>query len=241
MRAGPSQATKQDAGTAGHARTRRGSALVIVLLALLLLSAIGGAMLALATADTMAAANQRDARVAMYAAEAAIELAADEIVRLPDWSAVLAGAVRSQRVDGAPSGVRRMPGGRLVDLEEVANLANCGVATPCSAASLAAVTSDRPWGANNPHWRLFAYGAPGGASPSVSAYTIVMVADDPMESDGDPDRDAAAGSPGSGVILLRAEAYGPAGSRRIIEAAVAKVVAPGGAVAPKFLSWWPIG
>jgi hypothetical protein len=47
---------------------RAGSALVVVLLALLLVSALGAAMVVLATADTLAAANQRDARVILYAA-----------------------------------------------------------------------------------------------------------------------------------------------------------------------------
>jgi hypothetical protein len=218
---------------------RRGSALVVVLLALLLMSAVAAAMLTLATADTMAAANERDARVALYAAESAIERAADEIVGLSDWDGVLAGLVQSARADGAPSGPRRMPDGRTIQLEQLPNLASCGLASGCTASALAAVTADRPWGANNPRWRLFAYGPTPGASPSFPSYSIVMVADDPMESDGNPDQDAAPGTPGAGVVLLRAEAYGPAGARRIIEAAVAKVVSSGGVAAPKFLSWWP--
>jgi len=227
--------------TRSRPSTCRGSALVIVLLAMWLLSALAAAMLTIAAADTMAAANQRDARVALYAAESAIERAADEVVRLPDWVEVLSGVVRSTRVDGAPSGSRRMPDGRVIQLEQVPNLANCGSVNPCTVAALAATTTDRPWGANNPRWRLFAYGPTPGASPLSTAYSIVMVADDPMESDGNPDRDAPPGSPGADVILLRAEACGPAGSRRVIEAAVARVVAPNGAVAPRFISWWPIG
>src|SRR5512133_1651577 len=84
-----------------------GSALVIVLLALLLLSALGSALIVLSTADTLAASNQRDARVALYAAESALEHAASEVVRMPDLDAVLAGLARSSRVDGPPSGARR--------------------------------------------------------------------------------------------------------------------------------------
>jgi type II secretory pathway pseudopilin PulG len=218
-----------------------GSALVIVLLALLLISALGAAMVILATADTLAATNQRDARIALYAAESAVELAADEVVRVPDWGAVLSGAVRSSRVDGSPSGPRRMPDGRVTLLEELPNLANCGMPATCTEASLTAVTGDRPWGANNPRWRLFAYGAAGGAPPSLPVYTVVLVADDPMESDGRPDLDAPSGAPGSGVLMFRAEAFGPAGSHRIIQAVVERAVAGGGAVAPRFLSWWTVG
>jgi hypothetical protein len=219
----------------------RGSALVVVLLALLLLSAAAAATFTLVAADAMAAANERDARVAQYAAEAALERAADEVVRLSDWDLLLGGSVRSAAADGAPFGPRRLPNGGAIELEQVANLANCGAASGCSAASLSAATADRPWGSNNPRWRLFAYGPTPGASSSFSSYAVVMIADDPMESDGNPDRDGSPGSPGAGVILLRAEAHGPGGAKYVIEAAVSRFVAPNGAVAPRYLSWWPAG
>ncbi len=217
-----------------------GSALVIVLLALLLLSAVGSAMVVLTMADTLAASNQRDARAALYAAEWALEQAAGEVVRMPDLNVVLAGLARSARVDGPPSGVRRVPGGRLILLEELSNVANCGQPAACPPASLVAVTADRPWGANNPQWQLFSHGPTAGASPAFPAYTAVLVADDPAETDGDPTRDGAPGTDGAGTLLLRAFAWGPAGSRRIVQATVERRTAPTGAVAPGFVSWWPV-
>jgi hypothetical protein len=211
-----------------------GSALVIVLLATLLLSALGTAMIVIATADTLAAANQRDSRVVLYAAEGALERAAADLVLLTDWNAVLAGDVRSPCADGPPTGGRRLPDGTLLALETMPNLAGCGVAAGCSPAALDAVTADRPWGRNNPRWRLFAYGPFSGSSSQPTVYTVVIVGDDPGETDNDPARDAAAGSPGGGVLVLRAEGFGPGGSRRTVEAVVARGEGIG---APRFLSW----
>ena len=83
---------------------------------------------------------------------------------------------------------------------------------------------------NNPRWRLYAWGpltalfpAPvTAASPPGAAYIVVLAADDPAESDGNPDRDEAPPGAGAGLLRLRAEAYGPAGVRRVAEALVAR-------------------
>jgi hypothetical protein len=53
-----------------------------------------------------------------------------------------------------------------------------------------------------------------------------MVADDPHETDDDPWRDGvqtgAAANPGAGVLLVRAEAFGRRGSRRVVHGAVVR-------------------
>ena len=219
-------------------RDTAGSALVIVLMAVLLMSAMGLAMVLLATTDTLAASNQRDARVALYAAEAGIEHAASELMSLPDWDAVLSGAVTSTRADGPPTGARWLPGGGTVVLEQVANLANCGAAAACSAPALEELTGDRPWGRNNPRWRPFLYGLPGAGEPEPGVYVVVLVGDDPSETDDDPERDGRApGNPGAGIALLRAEAFGPRGARRIVEVAVSRVAPTPGSAAPRVLAW----
>jgi hypothetical protein len=105
------------------------------------------------------------------------------------------------------------------------------------------VTAERPWGANNPRWRLYAYGnlrdlLPPGAIDS-SYYVIVMVADDPAENDNDPLRDGADPSnPGSGALAVRAEAFGPRGVHKMIEVTIARghVAGPGPA-GVHILSW----
>jgi hypothetical protein len=100
-----------------------------------------------------------------------------------------------------------------------------------------AVTIERPWGANNPRWQPYAYGpldallAPGAISSQY--YIFVMVADDQAESDGNPLLDGSdPANPGSGVALLRGEAFGPKGARHGFEATIAR-----GTAAVRVLSW----
>jgi hypothetical protein len=215
-----------------------GSAVVLVLVGMVLLSAVGLATALLATADTQAAANQRDAAVALYAAEAGLELAASELAGVSDWDGVLSGNPTSVFADGPPSGSRTLPGGGTIRLEEIASLATCGASVGCSVAARQAATADRPWGANNPNWRPYRYGrlSPGGSAGDI--YIVVLVGDDPAENDGNPERDGLApGNAGAGALMLRAEAFGPGLSRRSVEAAMVRVSVPGGAFAPRFLSW----
>jgi hypothetical protein len=47
-------------------------------------------------------------------------------------------------------------------------------------------------------------------------YVAVWVADDPAEDDGNPATD------GNGTLTLHAEAYGPSGTRKVIEVTVAR-------------------
>jgi hypothetical protein len=215
-----------------------GSAVVVVLMGMLLLSAVGLGTVLLATADTLAAANQRDAKAALYAAEAGIELAAAELAGVSDWDAVFAGAAVSAFADGLPSGTRTLPNGATIRLDDIASLATCGAAAGCSVAARQAQADDRPWGADNPNWRPYRYGRVGAGGSSPDIYLVVLVADDPAENDGDPEKDGQApGNPGAGVLMLRAEAFGPGASRRSVEATMRRVVAPLGAAAPRFLSW----
>ncbi len=215
-----------------------GSAVVLVLVGILLLSAVGLATALLATADTQAAANQRDAAVALYAAEAGLELAAAELAGVSGWDSVLSGHATSVFADGPPSGSRTLPAGGTIRLEEIASLATCGVSAGCSVAARQAVTGDRPWGANNPIWRPYRHGrlSPGGSVEDI--YIVVLVGDDPAENDGNAETDGLApGNAGAGALMLRAEAFGPGLSRRSVEAAMVRVAVPGGAFAPRFLSW----
>jgi hypothetical protein len=99
---------------------------------------------------------------------------------------------------------------------------NCGKLTTCSAPELNAVTGDRPWGLNNPRYQLFAYG-PSHAfietgTTNTPFYVIVWVSDDPAEDDDNPLMDGnSATNKGTGVITLRAEAWGGRGAHKVIE------------------------
>jgi len=140
-----------------------------------------------------------------------------------DWDQVLAGGVTSTFSDG-PVGPRVLPNGSRLDLAQATAQVNCGKPM-CSVADMDAVTVERPWGANNPQWQLYAHGnldslsAPGSIDSRL--YVIVWVADDPLENDGQPlvDGDTSNGvNPGDGLLQLLAHAYGPAGARRVVEA-----------------------
>jgi len=213
--------------TAARARDERGSALVVALLSLLLLTALGLALMMTTTTETLIANNQRLGQEATSAADAAIERAMQDLLAIPDWNRALSGAEQSSFVDGVPSGTRTLPDGTTVDLTAAVNMARCGHVAACSSAEVATNTSERSWAANNPMWQLYAYGPVTDLLPtgtvSSPIYVIVMVGDDPSETDGDPLTDgASAANPGSGVLSLRAEAFGPNGTHRVIEATLAR-------------------
>ena len=134
--------------------TQRGIALVIVILVTSFLSAIGLGLAMLVVMDKLATVNLRRSIALLYAADAAIELTARDLARLPDWNLALSGAVKGAVTDGEPTGVRPIPGGGAIDLTVETNRLNCGQAANCTAEEMAASTRDRPWGVNNARWQL---------------------------------------------------------------------------------------
>ena len=227
-----------------------GLALVIAVMATTLMLALGSALVLLSSSEMAIAANFRGSNEATYAADAILERALIDLRQSTDWTAVLSGLETSSFVDGAPGGVRALTDGSTVDLAEIRNLANCQKKTACSDAEMNAVTNERPWGANNPRWVLYAYG-PLGSIPQTAAassafYVVALVADDPSENDDDPSRDGASGAgppnPGAGVVALRAEAFGPRNVHRVMQTIVRRIdrpAAPGEppSTALRVLSW----
>jgi len=205
--------------------SEHGIALVLVLLATVLITAVGVVMVLTTTAETRIAANFRGAEQALYAADAAAERAIADLRGVTDWNTLLAGGVVSSFVDGPPAGTRVLADGSILDLTGVLNLARCQKTTACSDSDMNAVTEDRPWGANNPRWTLYAYGPvrnllPAGAIESPY-YVVAMVGDDPGETDNDPSKDSPSNRPSGGVIALRAEAFGPSGAHHVVELTIA--------------------
>ena len=222
--------------TLARAGNEHGSALVVALLSLLLLTALGLALTLTTMSETVIANNQRLGQEVANAADAAIERAMQDLLAIPDWNLALSGQEQSSFVDGGPSGTRVLPDGTTVNLTELTNLARCGHTSSCSSSEITTPPDtarlERPWAANNPMWQLYAYGPITDLLPSgtVSSpiYVVVLVADDPSETDGDPLTDGNSGAnPGSGVVSLRAEAFGPNGTHRIIEATVARTASSG--------------
>lgn len=203
--------------------SQRGIALIVVLLATSFLSAVGLGLAVMVFMDRLATGNVRASIALLHAADAGIELAAHSLSSA-DWTDVLAGFTQAGFVDGAAAGVRAIPGGGTVNLTAETNSLNCGKATTCTAAEMTANSAERPWGLNNPLWRLYAYGPLANVAPLTNpapCYLVVWIADDIREQDGDPLRDGELH--GRGVLRVRSVAFGPLGSRRAIEAELARV------------------
>jgi hypothetical protein len=179
-----------------------------------------------------------------YAADAGIELAARDLADSPDWDVVLSGSMQGSFTDGAPGGVRKIPGGGTIDLTVATNMINCLKPSSCTAAQMNANSVRRPWGSDNPRWQLYAYGPIESMAPVLRpapCYLAVWIADDAREQDGDPQSDAADEQPGHGIVRLHAETFAAGGSTRVIEAELTRACKsdPGGTCLPgiRVQSW----
>jgi hypothetical protein len=225
-------------------RRENGIALMVALMAMLLMTALGAALLLTTSSETIIAGNFRTSGEGLYAADAALERIVDDLLTVHDWNSLLGGAVQSAFIDGAPNGTRTLSDGSTIELTQAVDMANCRKITACSAADMDLVTGERPWGPNNPRWRLYGYGNLSNLTPTASVsspyYVIVMVGDDPSELDDDATKDGITPcgntipvkgpgnppiwscNPGTGVIALRAEAFGPRGAHKVIEMTLAR-------------------
>lgn len=213
-------------------RNERGMALIVALMSMLLLSALGLGLMMTTMTETMIANNFRESSESLYAADAGVERVMQDLLTIPDWNRILLGLQQSSFVDG-PIGTRTLEDGTVLDLAKATNMMNCGIpsATPCSEPQMDAWTPERPYGTNNPRWQLVAH-AP--LSEIIETGTIVSpmyvavwIADDIGETDGDPTLDGGApvGTPenlGRGILMIRAESFGPAGAKSMLEVTVAK-------------------
>jgi hypothetical protein len=224
-------------------RREDGMALLVVMMASLLMTALGVALVLATLSETLIATNFRNVGESLYAADAILERAIDDLLTAPDWNSLLSGSVQSAFTDGPPSGSRTLPDGAPIDLGQAINMANCQKTTACSNADMDAVTAERPWGANNPRWQLYAYGNLSDMMPTGTVnspyYVVVMVGDDPSENDNSPLQDGVGQSnPGSGVLVMRAEAFGPRGTHKVIELSVARIdTAESGQAGVRILTW----
>ncbi len=203
-----------------------GMALAVVMGALVLSLAFTSALvLTLAAEARIATIAKNDHLLASAAQAVAVRALVD--LRGAEWDAILAGGL-STFIDGPPSGWRPLPDGTGVDLGVETSSILCGLPSGCSEAEVAAVTDERPWGTNNPRWRLYAYGSLAallqGDPQPLTPYVVAWVADDPTDADDDPSRDGdAATNPGRGVLMVLARAYGPRAARRSVQLVVERV------------------
>ena len=207
-----------------------GVAMIIALMSMMLLMALGLALVLTTMTETRISANYREGSEALYAADAAIERVMQDLLTVPDWNTVLADSgTTSAFIDGA-AGDRTLPDGTTLNLTEATNVVRCGKVA-CLETDITTSTPERPWGDNNPRWQLYAYGPMRDMLPTDTInsrmYVIVWVADDPSENDGLATEDGGVAvdggpNPGGGVISLLAHAYGPDGVRRVVEVTVAR-------------------
>jgi hypothetical protein len=212
-----------------HTNPRRddGVAMLIAMMAMLLMSALGLALVLTTTSETLISGNFRNGQEALYAADAVVERAMDDLLTVPDWNKLLDGSEQSGFIDGPPTGSRTLKDGSTIDLAQAINMANCQKVATCTVEQMNANTSERPWGANNPRWQLYAYGNLEDMLPTATInspyYVVLFVGDDPSENDNDPTKDgASAANAGSGVLAMRAEAFGPRGAHKVIEITLAR-------------------
>src|SRR5512145_3037333 len=193
-----------------RARTggEEGVALIIALMSMMLLTALGAAVIMVSNTETAIANNYRNSQEALYAADAAVERVVQDLLMVPRWNDILSGVATSGFIDGAPSTTKTLPSGGKITL----SAATAELQTETNTANL--------WGANNPQWRLFAWGPlsdiANDNSIDSSMYVAVWVADDPSEIDGNPANDS------NGTLTLHALALGPSGTRKVIEVTVAR-------------------
>jgi len=215
-----------------HARLadEQGTALIIALMAMMLLTALGAAVVMVGNTETHIAMNYRNSTEALYAADAAVERVVEDLLLIPRWNDILAGTAKSGFVDGTSSSSKALPGGGHVNLDAA------------TAALQAETDAQNLWGPNNPQWKLFAWGPLTDILPNSvidsPMYVAIWVADDPAETDNDPAVDT------NGVVSVVAQALGPTGTARAIAATVAgpgfvsrSLTSVVSSLGPRILSW----
>lgn len=190
----------------------QGTALIIALMAMMLLTALGAAVVMVSTTETHIAGNYRNSAEALYAADAAAERVVEDLLLIPRWNDILTGTAQSSFVDGAMTSAKTLPGGGTMTLCCGANTATGQLQAETDTLNL--------WGANNPQWKLFAWGPLKDMLPNNQIdspmYVAVWIADDPAETDGNAAADV------NGTLTMHAEAVGPSGTRKVIEVTVAR-------------------
>ena len=204
---------------------RSGVALLVALMAMSVFSVLGMALALSASVDRLAAANHEQAVELGNFAETVLELAMRDLDNA-DWDDALRGITQSVADRRAAHGSASRGLGSELDLGVAHKRADVwpdrrhvrmGPSRP--------PTVERPWGPTMPRWRPFLHALlrriP--RRGRRSAYVIVWLGDDGSEIDDDPLTDGG-GPAAEGRYIMRAhaEAFGPDGGRRAIEAELAR-------------------
>ena len=156
-------------------RGEAGSALLVVLLASSLLAALGLALAALGSVETVIASNQRAGSQLAYAADAAADGVLADLMTISNWSDALSG-VASSTLHGHPVPPVG-PGEPPITLAQLTSVVQ------------AEFDAQGYWGANHQQWRLFGHGWLTELAPVATVdsdeFIASFVADDLAENDGD--------------------------------------------------------
>lgn len=189
-------------------RRERGIALVVTMMVVVILVGLTGALIPLTSMETGISANHRRAAQTLYAAEAALAWAVEDLQRNRSWDPVLAGVRHSSFWVGGTR--HELADGTIWNLEHAeAELQRAGAGPFGAGAGL--------------RWRLYAHGPLGEIlprDPSGGVLSVaVWIADDAAEIDDDPLRDS------NGAVMLHAAAAGPAPSLRAVQVTLTRTTA----------------
>src|SRR5918993_3808905 len=155
-----------------------GTALIVALMSMMLLAALAAGVVMVSNTETMIAANHRNSQEAIYAADAVVEHVVQDLLMVSRWNDVLGGTVQSSFIDGAMDTQKTLLGGGKIALCCGTNTATTQLQADTDGLNL--------WGANNPRWRLFAWGPLAEILPGQNIdsrfYVAVWVADDPADA-----------------------------------------------------------
>ena len=200
-----------------------------------LLTALGMALMLTSQTETMISANYRDSMEGCPPTPR-LERVMDDVLTVHDWNTLLAttdgvtSGVTSGFHDTAPSSPITLPDGRTVDLAKATYMINCAKTTACSPSDMDTTTDERPWSTNNQRYHLYAWGA---FNDLIQTGTLnsplrrCLIADDPTETDSDPDRRQPSPVRRSHRTRRRRPQHSrgsvrPNGAHHVIEATIAK-------------------
>jgi hypothetical protein len=176
----------------------RGSALLVVLLTTLLMAGLAGGLTITVMTEEAIEANHRRAVEGRYAADAMLARAASDVAVRPRWQALIDGEVPTALQVGPP--VRTLADGSSVDLTRVTIALQRAL--------------DRARGAGVSRWQLYAWGWHGDLVTGEPEDRLMLVAawvrggPELVKDDDDAPEES---------IVLRADAFGPFGTRRGVE------------------------
>src|SRR5512134_2814747 len=100
----------------GRFGNEQGTALIIALLSMMLLTALGATVIMVSNTENRIAANYQNSQEALYAADAAAERVVQDLLMIPRWNDILGGTSTSAFVDGPATGLKTLPNGSQVTL-----------------------------------------------------------------------------------------------------------------------------